>query len=122
MTTPTLLIIDDEQFAMEHLARILGKKGITVHTAVTGGEGIRKYSEVKPDLVFLDVLLPDVDGEYVFRYIREADPEARIYFITGMSSVFSGKNAQEMGAEGFLAKPIEVDEILRVIAACGERG
>jgi DNA-binding NtrC family response regulator len=111
----TFLIIDDEIYTRDHLGKIIERQGFRALTAGTGEDGIRIYKDNKPDYVLLDVLLPGIDGEDVFKYIKEIDPGANIFFITGCDNIFSVENAIKAGARGFLTKPIFVDDIMKLL-------
>ena len=111
----SVLIIDDEAYASEHLGKIIEKNGYKVFTALSGEDGLRIYRENKPDCVFLDILLPGIDGEDVLGYLKEIDPNANVYFITGQEDIISTTKAIDMGAKGYLAKPIYVEEILNLL-------
>jgi DNA-binding NtrC family response regulator len=111
----SVLIIDDEAYASEHLGKIIEKNGYKVFVAVSGEEGLRIYRENMPDCVFLDILLPGIDGEDVFGYLKEIDPAANVYFITGQEDIITANKAIDMGARGFLAKPIYVDDVLKLL-------
>jgi DNA-binding response OmpR family regulator len=111
----TLLIVDDEIYARDRLAGFVRKQGFNVITASTGDEGIRAYKENKPDFVFLDVMLPDLDGDDVFKYIKEFDPAAVVYFITGRDDLFVSNKTIAQEAKGLLAKPLDLQEIARIL-------
>jgi len=111
----SVLIIDDEAYARDHLGRIIEKKGYRVFTAGTGEEGLGIYKANRPDCVFLDILLPGIDGEDVLGYLKEFDPAANVYFITAQEDIISTKKAENMGARGYLSKPIFVDEVIKLL-------
>jgi len=111
----TFLIIDDEIYTRDYLAKLIETNGFRVFTAGTGEDGIKIYKENKPNYVLLDILLPGMDGEDVFRKIKEFDNEAKIFFITGCDNVFSREDAVNMGAKGFLLKPVFVDDIMKLL-------
>ena len=111
----TILIVDDEVYTRDHLGKIIEKQGFKALTAGTGEDGIKLYRENRPDYVLLDILLPGIDGEDVFKYIKEIDPDAKIFFITGCDNIFSVEDAVKMGAKGFLTKPIFVDDIMKLL-------
>lgn len=98
----TILIIDDEVYGRDHLGKIIERHGFKVLAARTGEDGIKIYKENRPDYVFVDILLPGIDGEDVFKYIKEINPDANILFTTGCSTVFSAKDAIKMGQKGSL--------------------
>lgn len=110
-----ILIIDDEIYARDHLGKVIQRHGFDVLTAATGEEGVKSYRDHRPDFVFLDILLPGIDGEDVFKYIKEIDPQANVYFITGCDDLFSREQAESMGARGFLTKPLFVDDVVRLL-------
>jgi DNA-binding response OmpR family regulator len=111
----SVLIIDDEAYARDHLGKIIEKKGYKVFTAGTGEEGLGIYKANKPDCVFLDILLPGIDGDDVFGYLKEIDPAATVYFITAQDDIISANKAVDMGAKGYLTKPIYIDEVMRLL-------
>lgn len=111
----TILIVDDEIYTRDHLGRILMKKGFQVLTATTGEEGIELFREHRPEIVFLDLLLPGIDGEHVFEYLQEIDPAVNVYFITGCEEMFSEEEARRRGARGFLRKPMGMDELVPLL-------
>lgn len=113
-TQKSILIIDDEIFARDHLARLIEKQGFQVFSATTGEEGIQLFREKRPNFVFLDILLPGIDGEDVFNYLRDIDPKAHVYFITGCDDIVSREQARAMGARGFLTKPIFFYDVLKL--------
>ena len=65
-----ILMVDDEIFARDAMAKIIQKKGFNVVVASTGEEGLKIFKEEKPDVVFLDVMLPDLDGDNLYDYIK----------------------------------------------------
>lgn len=111
----TILIIDDEVFSAAHLGKLLERRGYQVITAATGEDGISLFARHRPDYVFLDIMLPGIDGEEVFRHIKGMDKDANVYFITGKDDYFSGADASSMGASGYLAKPVFPEQILRML-------
>ena len=111
----TILIIDDEVYTRDHLGKIIERQGFKALTAGSGEDGIKLYMENKPDYVLLDILLPGIDGDDVFRYLKEIDQDAKIFFITGCDNVFSVDDAVKMGAKGFLMKPIFTEDIMKLL-------
>jgi CheY-like chemotaxis protein len=111
----SILIVDDEIYARDYLASLIEKYGFKVFTAETGEEAIKIYKENKPDFIFLDILLPGIDGEEVFRNLKEANPNVGVYFMTGFDDIFTIDKAKEMGGRGFLTKPIFFDNIVKLL-------
>jgi DNA-binding response OmpR family regulator len=116
----SILLVDDEIFARDNLASIIRRFGFSVTTASTGEEAVKSYRENRPDYVFLDVLLPGIDGEDVFRYIREIDPRAKVYFITGCETIFTRDQALQLGASGYLTKPIRIEQLMALLTSLRE--
>ncbi len=111
----TVLLVDDEVFARDYLGRVIEKQGFSVVTASTGEEGITAFREHRPDYVFLDILLPGIDGEETLRYMKEIDEKAQVVFITGCDSICTTERAQELGASGFLPKPIFAQDVIDML-------
>ncbi len=112
----TVLIVDDEQEMTLFLSKLIERKGLKALTASTGEDALRLYKENKPDCVFLDLHLPGTKGTEVLKKLRESDPKLKAYFITG-DQLFAEKNPPEsIGASGYLLKPIDTDDIIKIIS------
>lgn len=113
----TILLVDDEDETREMLAKVIERKGNKVFSAGCGQKAIELYKEHKPDCVFLDVKLPDIQGPEVLKKLKEIDPQAKVYFITGVSDedYRLQEKAKELGAEGYLGKPILIEDIFELI-------
>src|SRR5205807_1614823 len=83
----SVLIVDDEETFRESLARLLSRDGCEVETAGTCADGLSAWSNVRPDLLLLDFLLPDGNGLDVLAKIRETDRETPIVMMTAFGSV-----------------------------------
>jgi DNA-binding response OmpR family regulator len=112
-----ILIVDDEDDGVQLLSFILTRAGFDVATAGNGVQTLSLLSEFRPDLVVLDVKLPDMDGYEVLGRIRERPGFASIpvIFSTADVSVRIGKYAREHRANGYLVKPFEADKLLAMI-------
>ncbi len=109
-----LLVVDDMPMNVKMLADVLTFKGYRVVTAAGGNEGLAKVVSEKPDLVLLDVMMPDLDGYAVCRAIR-AKPETAILpvvMITALDPATERVKGLEAGADDFLSKPINQPELL----------
>ena len=109
-----LLVVDDTAMNVKMLADILAFKGYEVVTAAGGKEGLAKVESEKPDLVLLDVMMPDLDGYAVCRAIR-AKPETAILPVVMVTALDPGEErvkGLEAGADDFLSKPINQPELL----------
>ncbi|MFH1768463.1 MAG: response regulator [Candidatus Omnitrophota bacterium] len=115
MHNKTILIVDDDDFIRWHLCHLIERQGVKVYAAKSGREAIDVYKQNLPDCVFLDINMPDLAGTVVIKKIKEIDPAALVYFVSGTGDISSQDEARDLGAVGFLAKPVMVEELLSVI-------
>jgi len=110
------MIVDDEDDLRKSLCAMiqLGKQ-IKVLSAANGKQAIDTYREHKPDCVFLDLGLPDIHGFDVLRSIKEMNPLAKVYILSGYSERETKTKAQELGAQGFFTKPVNIFELLKLL-------
>ncbi|MBA4397370.1 MAG: hypothetical protein C0394_08310 [Syntrophus sp. (in: bacteria)] len=110
-----IIVVDDDPSILFATARILKSAGYEVSTATGGVEGLEKIREARPDLVLLDVVMPDIDGRTVCRRIK-ADPTLRGTYVILLSSMQTASTQQaeglESGADGYIARPVEKRELL----------
>jgi two-component system nitrogen regulation response regulator GlnG len=112
---PTLLVIDDEQSVRYSFRRVFeGEKG-TVLTAGTAAEGLALFREHRPDVVVLDLQLPDGNGLDVFREIHDLDPKRPIIFMTAHGTTDTAIEAMKGGAFDYLVKPVDLERMSQVI-------
>ena len=110
-----ILMIDDEVFARDAMARIISKKGFDVIVASNAEEGLNLFKKENPDVVFLDVMLPDLDGDNLHDYLKEIKKDIVVYYITGSELIFTPENAKKAGATGYLKKPVELKDLFKVL-------
>ncbi len=118
METPVksvILLVDDQDTIRFFLEKTLRQEGYEAVTARTGAEAIEKAREVVPDLVLLDLKLPDMDGLEVLRRIKEVFPEIGVVMITAFGDIETAVTAMKHGAYDFVSKPINLDQLLMVI-------
>jgi CheY-like chemotaxis protein len=114
MSSPKILVVDDQPVNVQLLKRKLEREGIQVVAAYTGQEALDLVPVEKPDLVLLDVMMPDMDGMEVCQRLQETE-ETRsipIIFITARSSKESKLEGLAVGAVDYITKPIDLDETL----------
>ncbi len=109
------LIIDDEPADVALLTSALERKGYQVSSAATGREAMRLLDEVAPDVVLLDILLPDENGLEIFRRIRAKDSRLPVVFVTASGSANTAIEAMRLGAFDYLTKPLNLREVHQVI-------
>ena len=110
----TILIVDDQLSAREVLRGLLSKYNYTLAYAVNGQEALAKAAELKPDLILLDVMMPDMNGFEVCQHLR-ADPhlaEVPIVMLTALDDLSARIRGIEAGADDFLNKPVNPTELL----------
>ena len=113
---PKVLIIDDEESILESLADILEDEGFVVQTALTGEEGLQKLKEDLPDLLILDVWLPDEDGLKILKRLRKEWPGLPVIIISGHGTVEMAVKAIKLGAFDFLEKPLSYDRVVVTVS------
>ena len=118
MSKAKILIADDEHLISSMLALQLGRVGYVVETAASGKEALEKFSVFKPDLVILDLHLPDIYGLELLVMMRETDDALPVLIITANIMADSAVNAFKLGAVNFFGKPFEMDVILLAVAKC----
>ena len=107
----TILVVDDERLIRWSLEQQLQREGYTVFLAETGGEALQKSQAETPDLVLLDVRLPDADGLEVLERLRSAEPDVPIVMITAHGGVESAVRAMKLGAYDYIIKPFNMEEL-----------
>ncbi|MCL6473055.1 MAG: response regulator transcription factor [Firmicutes bacterium] len=112
-----ILIIEDDPLIRETLEYSLRGVGFTVLTAENGSQGLSKVKDGKPDLILLDLLLPEVDGFEVCRRIREYDEDVSIIMITALEDQRSKLKGFSVGADDYITKPFSVEELVARINA-----
>ncbi|MBF0376141.1 MAG: sigma-54-dependent Fis family transcriptional regulator [Desulfamplus sp.] len=117
-----ILIIDDDKQLSLSFRKILGQDGYETHAAYTGNEGIAMVDIVKPDLVVLDIRLPDMSGMEVFEAIHPKHPKLPIIIITAHGTTETAIQAMKNGAFDYIYKPFDVPEMLILIEKGLEAG
>jgi DNA-binding NtrC family response regulator len=112
MISSNVLIIDDDEGTRKLLTRVLGREGYTVETAETGGAGIETAQQMNPEVVLLDLNLPDIYGLEVLERLLRTNSDTRIVIITGQGDIGTAVNAMKLGATDFLQKPLELQKLL----------
>ena len=112
-----ILIVDDEPEMLEMVQFRLEKNGYTVFTATTGEECIKKAQDEQPDVILLDILLPDLSGYEVSKRIKanEFTKNIPIIMVTAFIGDDAKKKGLEQGAQYFISKPFDPEELLSEI-------
>ena len=115
----SLLIVDDELLIRKSLGKVFRANGYAVDTASTGAEGLEKVSTVRPQVMILDMRLPDTDGLSVLKRARELDPLLQVIIITAYGDVQAAVDAMKHGACDFVRKPYEMEDIVLAVESAG---
>ncbi|MEM9951258.1 MAG: response regulator transcription factor [Chloroflexota bacterium] len=111
-----ILIIDDEEATVHLIAMLLEKRGFETIKAYRAEEGLRKAYRHQPDLVLLDIMMPDMDGWEICKRLREMS-DVPIVFLTARSDVKDVVHGLEMGADDYITKPYDNDELVARVRA-----
>jgi two-component system nitrogen regulation response regulator NtrX len=109
---PKVLIIDDEEAIRSSLKMIFEYEGYEVVLAANGEAGLKIAERETPDLIFLDIKMPQIDGMEVLRRLKEADDAVPVIMISGHGDVSTAFSASKLGAYSFIEKPPETERIL----------
>jgi two-component system nitrogen regulation response regulator GlnG len=113
---PTLLVVDDEASVCYSFRRVFGSEGVTVLTAGTGREGMQMVRRHHPDVVVLDLQLPDGSGLDVFRDIQALDPRRPVIFVTAHGTTDTAIEAMKGGAFDYIVKPVDLERMSQLLA------
>jgi two-component system nitrogen regulation response regulator GlnG len=108
---PTLLVIDDEPSVQYAFRRVFGDERVTVLAAQTVAEGRRRAAADRPDVIVLDIQLPDGSGLDLFRQLHADDPKRPVLFITAHGTTETAIEAMKGGAFDYLVKPLDLDRL-----------
>lgn len=111
-----ILIIDDEEATVHLIGMLLGKRGFETIKAYRAEEGLRKAYRHQPDLVLLDIMMPDMDGWEICKRLREMS-DVPVIFLTARSDVKDVVHGLEMGADDYITKPYDNDELVARVRA-----
>ena len=111
-----ILICDDAAFMRMMIKDILTKNGYTVvGEAENGAKAVEKYAELKPDLVLMDITMPEMDGIQALKKIKEADPSATVIMCSAMGQQAMVIESIQSGAKDFIVKPFQADRDLEAV-------
>jgi len=110
-----ILLIDDEPDIVDLIKHILVKEGYEVSEAYKGGEGLIKASSNNPDLVLVDIRLPDMDGNKLLKRIKENNPNQAVIMITAYADVDNAITSLKFGADDFIKKPFKNAHLVHIV-------
>jgi CheY-like chemotaxis protein len=121
-----ILVADDAPAVLDVLEDILSLEGHEVVRAMTGGEALRRFQEARPQLVVLDIMMPDMDGLVVLDLIRRLDDQIPVILITGLDGELLEKKVEHHHSVSFFQKGSGLDRFVdlvsRTLAVPGQAG
>jgi two-component system response regulator HydG len=120
MSSPSVLLIDDETSILDSLRILLKGEGFTVHTAHGGKAGLEQIAALRPDVVLSDVRMPGVDGLQILDAARAQDPDTPVILMTAQATLQSAIQAVNMGAYYYVQKPFRNDELVATLRRAAE--
>ncbi len=115
MKNSKVLIIDDDKLVSWSLSRDLEKEGVDVTVVTTGEQGVEAADKYHPDIILLDLKLPDIDGIQVLQRIRENHPQVVVIMMTAYATVETAVKVVKLGALDFIKKPFSFEELKVII-------
>jgi DNA-binding NtrC family response regulator len=116
-----ILLVDDDPLVLESVGLVLENKGYSVKTADNGENALEKIAKDHFDLVLSDLVMDKVDGITVLKYAKQKDPDLKVILLTAYGSMTSTIDALRLGADDFLLKPCEPEEIFFRVRRCLEQ-
>src|SRR5688500_13297063 len=116
-----ILIVDDEKGYREVLSVVLGAEGYEIATAVHGRAGVAHIKKEHCDLIISDVRMPDMDGIEMLRRVREIDAEIGVVLMTAFGTIDTAREAFKLGADDFIQKPFNNEELKMIVERSLER-
>jgi DNA-binding response OmpR family regulator len=109
--------VEDELEVAAVLEDAVAEFGYAVRVAATGPEALRLVPEFRPDVVLLDLALPDISGDAVLQHLRQADPHLPVIMVTGNTDIDVARRMLALGAFDYVAKPFDLSRLIRMLEA-----
>jgi two-component system, chemotaxis family, chemotaxis protein CheY len=110
-----ILIVDDAEFLRVRITKMLSGDGFVVYEAENGAKAVDTYKAIRPDIVLMDITMPEMDGLTALKHIRAFDPQARVVMLTALGQESVVLEAVKSGARDFVVKPFERDRVMSAI-------
>ncbi|TWT46744.1 response regulator transcription factor [Botrimarina hoheduenensis] len=115
----SLLLVDDDEFLRERMSRAMADRGLLVRTAASAAEALAIVGEGPPDLAVFDLKMPGMNGLELLSEVKKLAPATRIVMLTGYGSIASAVEAMHAGAENYVTKPADADQVLEAFHRSG---
>ena len=113
-----ILLVEDAAFMRKVIKDALSKAGYSdLHEAVDGADAVEKYNSLKPDLVLMDITMPNMDGLEALKAIRAADGNANVVMCSAMGQETMVIDAIRSGAKDFIVKPFKAERVLKTVTS-----
>ena len=119
--TRSILVVDDDPDIRELMTELLSTEGYDVRSAGTGADALHAVSDSRPDLVLMDVQLPDEDGLAVLKRVKDKHPELEVIVVTAFGGSSTAIKAIQQGAYDYVTKPFEIDDLIATLNRVFER-
>lgn len=116
-----ILIVDDEQSYRQLLTLVFEEQGHKIRTAMNGRQALEALTSGPADVIISDVKMPDMDGIELLRSVRESQPDLGVVLMTAFASVDTAREAFKLGADDFIQKPFDVEELKLIVAKTLEK-
>lgn len=110
-----ILIVDDAEFLRMRISKMLAGEGFEVFEAENGARAVKQYQDIRPDVVLMDVTMPEMDGLAALKEIRRFDGHARVVMLTALGQESVILDAVKSGARDFIVKPFERERVMTAI-------
>src|SRR5690606_20260303 len=110
-----VLVVDDAQFMRMRLNKLLSDAGHKVVEAGNGVEALEQYEKHKPDLVMMDITMPEMDGLTALRELKKRHPDAKVIMCSALGQQSAVLEAIKSGASDFIVKPFEPERVLQAV-------
>lgn len=112
----TILVVDDEEDLRRLLTESLAREGFQVAAARSGREALVLVEQAPPDLIILDLVMPEMDGIETLRRIRERGVTAKVVVLTAYGTAQQVREAMALDVREFIGKPFDMDRLIRIVA------
>jgi two-component system, NtrC family, response regulator AtoC len=112
---PKVLVVDDELLIRYSLQRLIEREGFPVITAESGLQALQQFEQEKPEIVILDIRLPDANGLNLLKTMKEISPAVTVVMVTACPDIRSSVEAMKMGAFDYLDKPIDIEKLTNIL-------
>ena len=110
-----IMIVDDAEFLRVRISKMLTGDGFEVIEAGNGAQAVEVYKQNRPDMVLMDITMPEMDGLTALKHIRSIDPQAKVVMLTALGQESVVLEAIKSGARDFVVKPFERERVLSAI-------